>query len=179
MPFLGFLPKFLTVYKHFWAHRHIFQCIFQSFYICILYIQWLHIIPWLAWPLENIGVIEALWRIYGGFMRELWRIYGGFMEDLWLIYGGCMVDLWRIYGGFMEDLWKIYGGFVKDLWRIYGGFMDKFSEFWFLNLEWRQTRLKTNEKKTWIPKKNNRNTKENQWTKKMITKIQQINNYLD
>ena len=33
MPFLGFLPKFLTVYKHFWAHRHIFQCIFQSFYI--------------------------------------------------------------------------------------------------------------------------------------------------
>jgi hypothetical protein len=24
--------------------------------------------------------------------------------------------------------------------------MDKFSEFWFLNLEWRQKRLKTNEK---------------------------------
>ena len=36
--FLGFLPKVLTVYKHFWAHRHIFQCIFQSFYIYILYI---------------------------------------------------------------------------------------------------------------------------------------------
>ena len=44
--------------------------------------------PWLAWPLEIIGFIEALWRIYGGFMR----------------YGRFMADLWRIYKGFMDDL---------------------------------------------------------------------------
>ena len=61
----------------------------------------------------------------------------------------------------MARLKMIYGGFMEDLWNIYGGFMDKFSEFWFLNLEWRQKRLKTNEKHeyqrktTETPKKTN------------------------
>ena len=91
----------------------------------------------------------------------------------WRIYGGFMMDLWRIYGGFMEDVWRIYGGFMKDLWMIYGWFMDKFSEFWCLNLECRQKPLKTNEK-TGIPQKNNRNTKENQWTKTMISQEQHM-----
>ena len=27
--------------------------------------------PWLTWPLEIIGFIEALWKIYGGFMEDL------------------------------------------------------------------------------------------------------------
>ena len=38
--FLGFLPKFLTVYKHVWAHCHIFQMYFPKFlHLYILYIR--------------------------------------------------------------------------------------------------------------------------------------------
>ena len=44
--------------------------------------------PWLAWPLEDLGFMEALWNIYGWWMEDLWRIYGGNR---------------RIYRGFMDD----------------------------------------------------------------------------
>jgi hypothetical protein len=60
--------------------------------------------PWLAWPLEDVGFMEALWRIYGGCMEDLRRIYGGFMDDLWRIYGGIIDCFWMIYGRFMEGL---------------------------------------------------------------------------
>ena len=60
--------------------------------------------PWLAWPLEDAGFMEALWRIYGGCMEDLRRIYGGFMDDLWRIYGGIIDCFWMIYGRFMEGL---------------------------------------------------------------------------
>ena len=73
-----------------------------------------------------------------------------------------MEDLCKIY---REDLWRIYGGFMTDLWRIYG------QVFRILIFEFRMTpKTIENQWKTWIPKKNHRNTKENQWTKTMTLK---------
>ena len=80
--------------------------------------------PWLAWPLEDIGFMEDLWKVYGGFNGRNGKIYGGFMQDLWRMYEGCMEHVWRIYGGCMENFWRIYGWCMEDLWRIYGWFWD-------------------------------------------------------
>ena len=73
--------------------------------------------PYVVWR-PNLANLECPYMITGvhrlcentpghlkiRFIDALWRIFEGFMEDLWWIYGGLMEDLWRIYGGFMMDL---------------------------------------------------------------------------
>ena len=66
--------------------------------------------PYVVWR-PNLANLECPYMITGvhrlcentpghlkiRFIEALWRIFEGFMEDLWWIYG-------RLIGGFMEDL---------------------------------------------------------------------------
>ena len=62
-------------------------------------------------PSPDQVIIQAIYRLYTGYIQAIYRPYTGYIQAIYRLYTGYIQAIYRLYTGYIQAIYRLYTGY--------------------------------------------------------------------